>query len=104
MKVNLMTKEIIKNLPPVYATDGYDKKEVAIKFFTPDANWTWYVFEGTDLGNGDFEFFGLVDGLEPELGYFTLNQLKEIRGKMGLPVERDRHFTGTYNTKTKSFE
>ena len=32
------------------------------------------------------------DGLEVELGYFSLAELKEIRGRFGLPIERDRHF------------
>jgi hypothetical protein len=38
-------------------------------------------------------FFGYVVGLEPELGYFSLSQLAEARGALGLPVERDRSFT-----------
>ncbi len=42
--------------------------------------------------------FGLVispfveDG---ELGYFSLNELKSIRGKLGLPIERDLWFKPT---------
>jgi len=35
--------------------------------------------------------------LANELGYFTLNQLREIRGSMGLPIERDRYFSGRLN-------
>lgn len=62
---------------------------VICKFFTPDANWTWYAieFDGKDL------FFGFVFGFEPELGYFTLSELMEVRGALRLPVERDRWFT-----------
>jgi hypothetical protein len=29
---------------------------------------------------------------EPELGYVSLAELATARGKLGLPVERDRHF------------
>jgi Protein of unknown function (DUF2958) len=38
--------------------------------------------------------FGLCDlGLGcPELGYVSLAELSTVRGKLGLPVERDRHF------------
>jgi hypothetical protein len=38
--------------------------------------------------------FGLCDlGLGcPELGYVALAELSAVRGKLGLPVERDRHF------------
>jgi hypothetical protein len=29
---------------------------------------------------------------EPELGYVSLIELAAVRGKLGLPVERDLHF------------
>ena len=66
---------------------GLDAK-AQIKFFTPDSNWTWYAseFDGKDV------FFGLVSGFEVELGYFTLSELKEARGPLGLQIERDLHF------------
>jgi len=93
--MKLLTKEIIKKLPPLNATDGKpnDEKEIIVKFFTPDAQWTWYVLEGEKEGD-DWRFFGLVDGFEKELGYFTLNQLLEVRGRFNLPIERDRSFSG----------
>lgn len=92
--MKMLTKEIEKNIPALYATDGQpdDVRKIAAKFFTPWANWTWYVFEGEKQANGDWEFFGLVDGNEKEVGYFMLSQLTEIRGPAGLRVERDRHF------------
>jgi hypothetical protein len=70
---------------------------VFVKFFTPDSSWTWYATEGeavkADSGAEiDFQFFGLVDGLEKELGYFMLSELEQARGQMGLPIERDLHW------------
>ena len=65
-----------------------------MKFFTPDSSWTWYVFEGEEDAIGDWTFFGLVDGHEKELGYFTLSELQEVRGSLRLPVERDMYFKG----------
>ena len=59
-----------------------------VKFFTPDAQWTWYASEF----NGDDIFFGLVIGLEIEFGYFSLSELKSVRGPLGLPIERDLHY------------
>ena len=29
---------------------------------------------------------------EPELGYVSLVELRNVRGKLGLPIERDLHF------------
>jgi hypothetical protein len=37
-------------------------------------------------------FFGLVDGFEQELGYFSLKELEDTRGPLGLLIERDMHF------------
>lgn len=77
------------NLPPLYTTDGQgDAAMVQMKFFTPTSSWTWYVieFDGDDL------CFGLVEGHENELGYFSLSELESVRGRWGVRVERDLHF------------
>ena len=92
--MKLMTKEIERKLPPMYSTDGDDTRKVVVKYFTPDSNWTWYVFEGEKTEDGDYEFYGLVDGFEKALGYFTLGELEGARGPMGLPIERDLYYTG----------
>ena len=86
----LLTKANREALPWLYEQDGLgDDAIVHVKFFTPDSNWTWYAteFDGKDT------FFGLVDGFEMELGYFSLSELQSARGPLGLPIERDRYFT-----------
>jgi len=47
-----------------------------------------------DLDDHD-HVFGLCDlGLGyPELGWVSLAELATVRGRLGLPVERDLHFT-----------
>lgn len=96
--MKLLPKEIRELLPGLYSQDGKGSQAVAVvKFFTPDANWTWYVTEGEPVLNDagaeiDIQFFGLVDGLEKELGYFGLSELESVRGPMGLPIERDLHW------------
>ena len=66
-----------------------------VKLFTPDAGATWLLSE---LNPADEDtLFGLCDlgqGL-PELGYVSLTELKTVRGKWGLPIERDLHFKAT---------
>jgi hypothetical protein len=37
-------------------------------------------------------FFGLVEGLETEWGYFSLSELQSIRGPGGIRIERDKFF------------
>lgn len=78
------------NLPKLYTTDGHgDDAVVQMKFFTPTSSWTWYVIEY----DGDDLCFGLVEGHESELGYFSLSELESVRGRWGVRVERDLHFT-----------
>jgi hypothetical protein len=78
--MQLMTKEIEKSLPALYSTEKVptrDKKCV-VKYFTPWSNWTWYVVEGSKE-DGDWLFFGLVDGLNGNGAispFLSLNQSK----------------------------
>lgn len=99
----LLDAETRARLPELYS--GEEKREdtlAQVKFFTPDAGWTWYASEGsyvdengyydTDKPKVDFIFFGLVAGLEVEYGYFSERELKSVRGALGLPIERDLYF------------
>jgi len=86
--MKLLTKEILVKLPALYSQENEKDPMVICKFFYPDFSWTWYAieFDGKDT------FFGLVDGDEEELGYFTLSELMSNKGQLGLPVERDKFF------------
>ena len=87
--MKLMTQEIRKKLPPLYSQESRGRKAIAhVKFFTPDSGWTWYATEF----DGEDTFFGLVDGQEKELGYFSLRELESVRGPMGLAIERDLYW------------
>jgi hypothetical protein len=95
--MKLLTKEIENKLPKLYSTEGQNIAPVIVKFFTPWSNWTWYAVEGEQLEDGDWQFFGLVDGHEKELGYFNLSELADVRGPGAfrcLGIERDRYFDG----------
>jgi hypothetical protein len=96
--MKLLTQEIRRKLPPLYSQDGKGSKAIAhVKFFTPSSSWTWWATEGEPVLDEsgkevDFRFFGLVDGHEREFGYFVLSELEEVRGPMGLPIERDLYW------------
>jgi hypothetical protein len=106
-----LTKALLKRLPALYSQEDTADPMVVAKFFTPDAGWTWYAIEGspvdangyydTDKEKVDVVFFGLVSGIDVELGYFSLSELKSVRGKFGLPVERDLHFQPTRLSEVK---
>ena len=86
---NLLDSESREKLPALYSGEELGLMALAlVKFFTPDSNWTWYASEF----DGEEVFFGLVDGFETELGYFSLSELQSVKGPLGLPIERDLHF------------
>ena len=91
---NLMTKELQEMVPEFYSSEDIEleDKMVYAKFFLADANWTWYVLEYDKDSNS---IFALVDGLEQELGYVSIDELEQVRGHLGLHVERDLYFTPT---------
>jgi hypothetical protein len=89
--MELLTQELRASLPKLYAQEKNKDPTVHVKFFTPDAGWTWFATEG-QAEDDDFIFFGYVIGHEREWGYFSLNELSSIRGPYNLPVERDLHF------------
>jgi Protein of unknown function (DUF2958) len=99
MAMKLVTKEILKKLPPLGSTADIptEDKKVIARFFTPWAHYSWSVVEGEVQPDGDILFFGYVSGNcdEYELGDFYLSQLAEINGPFGMHVERDKLFRGT---------
>ena len=73
---------------------GWDEPDFipVVKLFTPDAQCTWLL---TELDPEDSDIaFGLCDlGMGcPELGSVRISELEAVRGRLGLPVERDLHF------------
>lgn len=67
-----------------------------VKLFTPDAACTWLL---TELDPDDPDIaYGLCDlGIGyPEIGFVSISELESVRGRLGLPVERDRSFRPRY--------
>lgn len=92
--MKLLTNDIKRSLPALYSTENIpaNMKTILAKFFNPVGAGTWYVVEGDEQEDGDWVFFGLVDLLEKEWGYFTLSELESVDVGLGLGIERDIHF------------
>ena len=85
-----MTDEMLKRVPELYAQEEIDlaDKEVHAAYIIPfRSNWTWYMTE-YDRESGDA--FGLVLGIEPEWGYFNLEELKELNAQR--LISRDQRY------------
>ena len=89
----LMTKELGDTIPALYTNENvkdYDSVLVPVKLFSPYGNWTWYATEW-DPETGTC--FGLIQGFETGLGYFSLDELAEATVFGGVPtVERDLYW------------
>tara|TARA_A100000172_G_C3011418_1_gene99964 strand:- start:131 stop:436 length:306 start_codon:yes stop_codon:yes gene_type:complete len=69
--------------------DGSKSFKAVVKLFNPTGQGTWYLSEydpKTDVA------FGLCEIFEKELGYVSIEELKEYKGMLGLGIERDLHF------------
>jgi DUF2958 family protein len=89
--MELLTAALRAGLPPLYSQEKIPDPIVHVKFFTPDANWTWLITEGS-ADEDDFRLFGYVIGFEEEWGYIMLSELESARGPLKLPIERDLYF------------
>lgn len=98
MRTVLITKaervQLLANGKRSLEDPGFDPRPV-VKLFTPDGACTWLLSE-LDPEDPDIAF-GLCDlGLGfPELGGVLFSELIALRGRLGLPIERDRHFKPT---------
>ena len=86
--MNSKLRKALDELPDAYATDGKRGDMPAVYVFTPDAGATWVIWE---YDREQQVGYGLCDiGLGfPEIGYVSVPELEELRGKLGLPVEVD---------------
>ena len=89
----LMTEKLADTIPAIGATENaadYDDVTARAKLFSPYSNWTWFI---TEMDRQTGQCFGLVEGLETELGYFDLTELAETTVLGGVPaVERDLYW------------
>lgn len=105
----MLTKENRQTLPRLYSQDGKgEDATVFVKYFAPWSFWTWYATEGEPVRDEtgkeiDFMFFGWVFGDYPELGNFVLSELENVKGPMGLKIERDRYFDPQPLSKVKAY-
>ena len=95
----LIPEELLSQIPNLYETENEEEKICYVKLFLPNSNWTWYIIEINKQDNNTC--FGFVDGLEQELGYFSLSELESISDSYGLKAELDSSFKATKLSKIK---
>lgn len=92
--MKLLTKEILRRLPPIGSTAELkpDLVKVPLKLFNPSGAGTWYITEYDPEERLAFGFANLGDPIMAELGYVSLDELESVRLPFGLKIERDMSF------------
>ena len=98
----LIPQTLLSDIPDLYETEGSSNPMCHVKLFTPDSSFTWYIIEFSKADTNTC--YGYVQGLDNELGYFTLEELESIHGPLGLAIERDMSFSPTFFSKIKANE
>lgn len=86
-------QQLLQNGQASAASNGGIDHKPVVKLFYPAGAGTWLITE-VDPEDPD-RLFGLCDaGMgAPELGYVSLSELEAIRGRFGLGIERDLHWS-----------
>lgn len=90
--MQLLTKKLIQRFAKIGRQENDPDPIVIAKFFNPAGAGTWYA---TEYDTETREFFGYVSifgDWNDEWGSFSLEGLKNYRGKFGLGIERDLYF------------
>ena len=91
----LLPQELLVKIPPLYANEEASAVETIIRLKYFLASFTWLVAE-CEVQGDDVLFYGyVINHSAPdcsEWGYFTLNQLMEVKLPGGIGVERDIYF------------
>jgi hypothetical protein len=89
--MELIQKNIKEQIPKLYETENQKDPLAYAKLFLD--GWTWYI---TEISIDDETCFGyVVSPFGSELGYFSLQEIINVKGALGLSVEQDLHFKPT---------
>lgn len=89
--MELIPQEAKQQIPKLYETEQQNNPIAYVKLFL-DA-WTWYITEMSIDNNICFGY--VISPFGAELGYFSLEEIKGIKGSLGIGVERDLSFKPT---------
>ena len=93
----LIPKNLLNRIPKLYETEDQNNPIAYVKLFLD--GWTWFITEISIDNNICFGY--VISPFESELGYFSLEEIKGIKGTLGIGVERDLSFKPTRLSKIK---
>ena len=95
----LINEQMANEIPALGATENQADPVARVKLSTSDGSWAWYPVE---LDRRTGACFGLIDGLEPHVGCFSLRKIQQLGSHLGVPVQRDVDFQPRSLTELRS--
>ena len=89
--MELIPKNLLNRIPILYETEEQNNPIAYVKLFLD--GWTWFITEISIDNNICFGY--VISPFGAELGYFSLEEIKSIKGSLGIGVERDLSFKPT---------
>ena len=90
--MQLLTKALLARFAKVGSQEHIADPKVIAHFFNPTGAGNWLATEYNPTERTFFGYVSLFGDYNDELGYFSLDELAQYRGKFGLGIERDLHF------------
>lgn len=91
--VKLLTNEILERFKKIGRQDDTNNPIVVAKFFNPTGAGTWFATEYDPEERIFFGYVSIFGDYNDEWGYFSLDELESYRGRFGLGIEREIHWT-----------
>ena len=90
--MKLLTKELLEKFNEVGRQEEVKDPLVIAKFFNPTGAGTRYATEDNPQSKNFFGYISIFGDWNDEWGYFSLAELENYRGKLGLGIERGINF------------
>lgn len=87
--MNLLTKELEARFKEVGSQKDMPDPIVIAKYFNPTGAGTWYATEYIPEEKIFYGFVSIFGDVNDEWGYFSLEELENTKGRLGLGIERD---------------
>jgi len=97
--MKLMTKALEKRFAKVGRQEKVEDPIIIAKFFNPTGRGNWFATEYNPKDKIFFGYVSLFGDYCDEWGSFSLSELEDYKGQLGLGIERDLGFEETKSSE-----
>lgn len=97
--MQLMTKKLEERFAQVGSQENVKDPIVIAKYFDPTGQGTWFATEYNPEDKVFFGYVSLFGDWNDEWGSFSLEELENVKGPLGIGIERDLFFEETLSSE-----